>query len=81
MDILHPSMVHFPIGLLTFYTFLEVCSLVKPLKKILYNAKFLLVGSGTIAAIAARMAGEHDAEFFTQKHGFLSFMKSSLCMS
>lgn len=66
MDLLHPAIVHFPIGLLSFYVLLETISVLSILKPKLFTAKLLLLGFGTVGAYTARLTGEHDAAYFTQ---------------
>ena len=67
MDILHPSVVHFPIALLTLYSFLEFVSLYKPFAKTLNTTKMILVFAGTFMTLVARQLGEHDARQLTQE--------------
>jgi len=71
MDILHPSVVHFPIALLTLYSFLEFVSLYKPFAKTLDTTKMILVFAGTFMTLVARELGEHDASQFTQDSNIL----------
>lgn len=71
MDILHPSVVHFPIALLTLYSFLEFVSLYKPFAKALNTTKMILVFAGTFMTLVARELGEHDASQFTQESNIL----------
>lgn len=66
MDLLHPAIVHFPIGLLSFYALLEAISAVAVVRSKLFTAKLLLLGFGTVGAYIARLTGEHDAAYFAQ---------------
>lgn len=67
MDILHPAMVHFPIGLLSLYALLEGVSIVPALASRLFTAKLVLLFFGTVGAFVARYTGEHDEQYFVQK--------------
>lgn len=65
MDLLHPAIIHFPIGMLSFYALLEVASIIPTFRSKLFTTKLLLVAFGTIASLVARLTGEHDAAYFT----------------
>jgi len=66
---LHPLFVHFPIALLTLYSFLEV---IRGFTKAMYwkQVRFVLVSIGTLSAFVALSSGEGAEHAFTNRDLF-----------
>lgn len=68
---LHPVSVHFPIAIITVYSFLEVFSVIKN-EKNYYNFTLLLLLIGMIGAVASVLTGNQAMHFLIENAANIS---------